>query len=200
MSPLLLRQILLLRVFAFEKRFQEFLLKPKEQRAAGGLQAEVFRGRCLGLPGQPSQTVSPFRPSKPQEAEQHKSQPQVSIWTLDDSKPRMWDAKHVSNLRRVSLNLGPACKSTFPIPESWERLLSLRGALLPSSGAWENGMANPFCHLHAKSRNKPQRKEGKWPRIVVPGPGTTGLEQGFAVKLSGSYLRQTFAIHSPLIP
>ena len=87
-----------------------------------------------------SKLLPPIRPSKPQDAEQQQSQPQGSMWTLSGQESRMWDAKHVSNLRGVSLNLGPACKSTFPIPESWEKLLSLRGALLPSSGALENGI------------------------------------------------------------
>lgn len=100
--------------------------KPKEQRITGGLQTEV--GRCLGLSGQPPQAVTPIRTSKPQEAEQQQSQLQGSMWVLGGQESRMWDAKHVSSLRGGSLNLGPACKSTFPFPNpgkgcwAWEVL------------------------------------------------------------------------------
>ena len=130
--------------------------KPNEQRVTGGLQTEV--GRCLGLSDQPLQAVSPIRPSKPHDAEQQQSQPQGSMWTLSGQESRMWDAKYVSNLRGVSLNLGPACKSTFPIPESWEKLLSLRGALLPSSGALENGSAVPVHHLQCREQKSATEK------------------------------------------
>lgn len=119
--------------------------KPKEQRITGGLQTEV--GWCLGLSGQPPQAVSPIRTSKPQDAEQQQSQLQGSMWALGAQESRMWDAKHVSNLRGDLLELGPCLQVYFPIPESWERLLSLRGALLPSSGALENGRAISVYHL-----------------------------------------------------
>lgn len=155
MSPLLLRQILLLRVFAFEKRLQESprnkeLLEDFRQRLGDAWGCLVSLSKLYPPLGLQNPKMQSSNSPNPKELRGHgvaKSQgcgmpSMCPIWGGGGGSPWTWALP----------------VSTFLIPESWEKLLSLRGALLPSSGALENGRAIPVYHLQCQEQKSATEK------------------------------------------